>query len=117
MRVTGYGADFGKHVMAMSSSQKFLVGAAKVASAEGYFRAEEVARALGFTATESAQAIRALGERKLLAELHGGQARLRSDGRAMAARLERESGGQVAAIPAGRYRGPSVAGNGGVDGK
>ena len=118
-RVASGGRDTGfeENVVAMSSSKKFLVGAAKVASAEGYFRAGEVARAVGFTAIESAQAMRALGERKLVAELHDGQARLRPDGLSLAARLEREAGGQVATIPAGRYGGPGVAGKGAPGGK
>ena len=105
--------------MALSSTQKFLVGAASAASAEGYFRPRDVGRALGFTAEESARALRALAERNLIAQLQEGQARLRSEGRAMASRLDRETLGQAAASPAGRYRGPGpgTGGNGGANGK
>ena len=74
--------------MPISTSQRFLVAAARAADAEGYFACSAVAATLRCSPAERDTAVRSLAERKLIVELDAGQARLLHAGREFAVRLE-----------------------------
>ena len=74
--------------MALTAAQNFLVHACHVAGMNDYFRWVWVGRALGLTEPESASAVKALEQQKLVRLLADGEARLLVGGRQLAARLE-----------------------------
>ena len=67
--------------MGLSTSQRFLIEAGRVAGPEDYFRWREIGDTLGYTEAESSTAARSLCERKLLVILSDGDARLLPAGR------------------------------------
>ena len=79
--------------MGLSATQRFLVEADRAAGTGDLFRCSAVGDALGYTPAQADGAARALGERKLVILLHGGEARLLAAGRRSAAELAARHGG------------------------
>ena len=72
----------------MSTTQKFLVEANRVAGGSDYFRWRAVGTNLGYSESESDQAMRSLNDRKLVILLLEGDARILAAGRKLALRLD-----------------------------
>jgi hypothetical protein len=73
--------------MGLSSSQRFLVSACRSAGPGEYFRWQQVGADLGYSESETHEAVRSLDQRKLLILLVEGNARVLDAGRALAERL------------------------------
>ena len=80
--------------MGMSAAQQFLVEATRSAGRTDYFRWQSVGLAIGFSPAQSDNALKSLGERKLIILLSEGNARLLDAGRQLAARLEAKAPGR-----------------------
>jgi len=73
----------------MSTTQRFLVEANRLAGGSDYFRWRAVGTSLGFSESEADQAMRSLNDRKLVILLLEGDARILAAGRRLALQLDR----------------------------
>lgn len=73
--------------MGLSTSQRFLLEADRAAGHGDVFHWRHVGTALGYSETQSTQALDSLGQRRLLLVLSDGQVRLNPAGRQLATKL------------------------------
>jgi len=78
--------------MGLSTSQRFLVEANRVAGATDCFRWRGVGQALGYSDAQAGEAIQSLGDRRLLVQLADGEVRISAAGRILAEKLELKLG-------------------------
>ena len=78
--------------MGLSTSQRFLVEANRVAGASDCCRWRGVGQALGYSDAQAGEAVNSLGERRLLVQLADGEVRISAAGRVLAEKLELKLG-------------------------
>src|SRR4051812_28263126 len=86
--------------MGLSTTQQFLVEAARAAGAGDYFRGRQVGVTPGYAEAESGRLIQSLNDRSLLILPQEGDARLLPAGRDLARRLEAKSSSTSYVSPA-----------------
>ena len=78
--------------MGLSTSQRFLIEANRVAGANDCFRWQGVGEALGYSPAQAGVAVQSLGDRRLLVPLADGEVRISPAGRILAEKLELKLG-------------------------
>jgi hypothetical protein len=73
--------------MGLSTSQRFLLEADRAAGHSDVFHWRRVGETLGYSETQSGQALDSLGQRRLVLVLSDGQVRLSPAGRQLAVKL------------------------------